>query len=83
MKLCTPRDMSFGLSLSLRLFSPARKVIHQVRNSYTQQQQLTDPSVIRVGRFKLILGEPGDAAVRQWYVRNAPPPPARARAVAR
>eukprot|EP00041_Stephanoeca_diplocostata_P000814 m.17077 g.17077 ORF g.17077 m.17077 type:complete len:629 (+) comp11147_c0_seq1:175-2061(+) len=40
--------------------SPRTEVIHQVVNNYTLAENLTDPAVITMGRFKLILGDPGD-----------------------
>ena len=44
--------------------SPRTEVIHQVSNEYTAAQGLTDahdPPTIQVGKFKLTLGDPGNA----------------------
>ena len=49
------------------LTSPRTEVIHQVVNNYTAAAELVVPAVIRVGRFKLILGgDPGDSRVHRW-----------------
>lgn len=52
------------------LTSPRTEVIHQVVNNFTAGHT-TFPAVIRMGRYKLLLGhaDPGDSQFRQW-----PPP---------
>lgn len=57
------------------LSSPRTEIIHQVTNNYTLWHGLKDPPVIRSGKYKLILGEPGDATIRQWPSLSATPVP--------
>jgi len=55
--------------------SPRTEVIHQVKNNYTLMANLPPLQVIRMGRFKLILGDPGDSRVHRWPAPAAVPVP--------
>ena len=55
------------------LSSPRSEVIHQVANNYTIAYGLKDPPTIRSGRYKLILGEPGDSTIRRWPAPSLTP----------
>ena len=41
--------------------SPREEVIHQVANNYTAMMELKDFPAMRSGRYKIVLGDPGDA----------------------